>query len=94
MNRGAYWRGQLAASEKYCLTSPLLDMDAEEQTAQRERDQCLYDFEIWYWNGVIDYIRDVQARKQERKLATKCQGSLKPALSIRNPATVTFIGQH
>lgn len=56
-------------------------MDEEEKTAQRARDRCLYDHEIWYWNGVIDYIHATQARKQERKLAMKSQEGVSDMLS-------------
>jgi hypothetical protein len=65
MNRKAYYAGQKAASSHYCLTGLLLDMNAEEQAAIAERDRCWLDHEIWYWNGVIDFVREFQAMKQK-----------------------------
>ena len=64
MNTKAYYAGQRAASEHYLLSGHLLDMNAEQETAQQERDRCSHDFEIWYWNGQLDYIREFQAAKQ------------------------------
>jgi len=67
VNRKAYYAGQRAASEHYLLTGMLLDMNAEQETAQQERDRCHFDHEIWYWNGQIDWIMQFQATKQVRR---------------------------
>ncbi len=63
MNTKAYFAGKLAASEKYLLAGHLLDMSAQEAIARQERDRCSYDFEIWYWQGQIDYIKQFQEDK-------------------------------
>ncbi len=67
MNRKAYYAGQRAASECYLLSGHLLDMHAEQETAEQARDRCQFDHETWYWNGVIDWIREFQAARQERR---------------------------
>ncbi len=39
MNRKAYYAGQRAASECYLLSGHLLDMHAEQETAEQARDR-------------------------------------------------------